>query len=440
MFMRNEYVVLRKEVFGGIAFHKKTGTTIELDTEGQYLLGTLSQPKRIEDMTAEMVKIFQRTYSECEIEQFIRDLTERGFINKNVKKEGYPKDFVPIIHKRDCEAADLFGLSAPETVHLTLTKKCNLQCHLCYETKEDTPEMPKDAIFALIDKLSEMKVFQLAIGGGEPFLRADIFEIIKYCKKKGIVPNITTNGTLIDSHTVKRIKHVVGGVSVSLNGYSSKTNIGRDPSSFNDAVLGLKRLLAADIPTGVNVLVSNDSLSYLEDTFQFLKNLGVNWINVLRLKPRLRDRHFNHYMLSQDDLKILKNVLDCWTGLVNINVDTALTCLMYTIPIQQLRETAVYGCVAGIRFCTIDCDGAVYPCSFFKDSTYLVGNILSQDFQEMWQNSDTFKKFRKMRERLKGKCNDCKIKEYCGGCRSIALAYNKDFYGEDTSCIKNIGG
>lgn len=440
MFIRSEDVVLRKEVFGGMAFHKKTGTTIELDEEGEYLLETLDQPKRIEDLIWEISTVFQRKCSEYEIEKFISDLTEMGFINKGMKEECYRKDFTPITHKRDCAADDIIGLSAPETVHLTLTKKCNLSCSLCYETKKDVPEMSKGAIFALIDKLAKMRVFQLAIGGGEPFLREDIFDIIEYCQKKGIVPNITTNGTLIDSSFIKRMGHSVGGVSVSLNGYSSETNIGRDPNSFDDAVQGMKRLLAAEIPTGVNVLVSKKSLPYIEETFCFLKGLGVKWINVLRLKLGQRNMHLNQYVLSKDDLKILKKVLDRWNGLVNINVDTALTFLMCTVPTQQLREKAVYGCVAGIRFCTIDCNGDVYPCSFFKDSRYIAGNVLNGDFEEMWLNSDIFKTFREMGKRLKGRCKDCRIKECCGGCRSIALAHNTDFYGEDEACIKNIGG
>ena len=74
MFIRNEYVVLRKEGFGGIAFHKKTGTTIELDKEGQYLLETLDQPKIIEDLMCEMANAFQKEYSECELAKLINSV------------------------------------------------------------------------------------------------------------------------------------------------------------------------------------------------------------------------------------------------------------------------------------------------------------------------------------------------------------------------------
>jgi radical SAM protein with 4Fe4S-binding SPASM domain len=162
----------------------------------------------------------------------------------------------------------------------------------------------------------------------------------------------------------------------------------------------------------------------------------VKWINVLRIKPGQSDEHFGQHLLSADDLKNLKKVLDHWSGRMTINVDTALTCLMYTVPTELLKENAVYGCVAGIRFCTIDCNGDVFPCSFFKDSKYIAGNVLTNDFQELWLNSNIFKKFREMRKSLKGRCKDCSTKEYCGGCRSIVLKQNKDFYGEDEACIK----
>jgi len=85
MFIRSKDVVLRKEVFKGMAFHKKKiGITIELDSNGQYLLETLDPPKRIEYLLREMLKVFQRKYSECEIEKFIISLTEMGFINRDV--------------------------------------------------------------------------------------------------------------------------------------------------------------------------------------------------------------------------------------------------------------------------------------------------------------------------------------------------------------------
>ncbi len=432
MFVRSENVTLRREIFGGMAFHIKNGTTIELDREGEYLLETLSRPQKIRDLVQEMSKEFQREISEGEIEAFTANFIKMGFVKKGTHRGN--SDL--IVHDEAWWAGDNSCLCAPETVHFMVTNRCNLSCPLCYENKEGKTEMPKSAIFALIDKLAEMKVFQLAIGGGEPFLREDIFEIIEYCRKKRIVPNVTTNGTLVNDYVIKKIRHKVGGISVSLNGYSSDTNFGRDTKGFDDMVRGMRLLLAGGIPTGANVLVTHESLHYLHRTFDFLKKSGVKWVNVLRPKSGQGNAPVARYILSRRELSELKRVLNLWTYNLPLYVDTSLTCLMHTVPIQMLRENAVYGCVAGTRFCTIDCNGDVYPCSFFKNTEYLAGNVLEKDFQDIWLNSEIFIKFRKMGERLRGKCRSCGIRDYCGGCRSLVLMQSNDFYGEDEMCIK----
>ena len=442
MFVRDPQVIIREESFGGMAFNPKTGTTIELDHEAQYLLNILGHPIEIDNLSSIISNEFHRDVSNTELSKVIVSLTDLGFVKEVKKNKKQNNKLVPRLNRKGqmLSIKSQTFLHAPESVHLTVTTKCNLDCPLCYETNKDKSEMPKEAIFALINKLAGMKVFQLALGGGEPFLREDIIDIIKYCSSQGIIPNITTNGTLINKATIEQLKNKVGGISVSMNGYSSETNMGRDPESFNDSVSGLKRLLKADIPTGVNVLVSNKNVQYLEDTFIFLTGLKVRWVNVLRLKSGFNTNHLDQYLLSKNDLIRLKKVLDRWDGILKINVDTALTCLMHTMLEQRLRENAVYGCVAGTRFCTIDCDGNVYPCSFFKGSEYKAGNILNDDFQEIWLKAPSFKKFREMKKRLKGKCGICRIKDYCGGCRSIVLGNKNDFYAEDTACFKDIGG
>jgi len=442
MFIRDEHVISRREYFGGMAFHKKSGTTIELDKEAQYLMEVLGSPHEIGSLSRKMSETFQKEISKREIGAIIKDLENIGFVTENIKGVCPENDSIPRFNKKEIGMDKITGLSAPETVHLTITKKCNLDCPLCYETNKNVPDMRKEEIFTLIDKLAQMKVFQLAIGGGEPFLREDVCEIIEYCDMKGVVPNITTNGTLINDGIIRKIKNGVGGVSVSLNGYSPETNIGRDKRFFDDAVHGIKLLLEAGIPTGINFLVTNESLKYVNETFSFLKKMGVKWITVIRLKPGQvnENERLTRYLLSKEDLKNLKRVLDCWSRLARINVDTSFTCLMYDVPIRRLKEKAVYGCVSGIRFCTIDCNGDVYPCSFFKDKKFMAGNVLKDDFQYLWLHSDIFKKFRNMREKLKGKCSNCGIKNYCGGCRSIALNTSNDFYEEDTACIHHVGG
>ncbi|MCL2147288.1 MAG: radical SAM protein, partial [Synergistaceae bacterium] len=86
--------------------------------------------------------------------------------------------------------------SAPLDAHFAITTRCNMFCKGCYNTRQEdeAKDISVDMAKAVIDKLSDMGVFSLSFGGGEPALHPNIFEIAAYAREKQILPNITTNG------------------------------------------------------------------------------------------------------------------------------------------------------------------------------------------------------------------------------------------------------
>ena len=50
-----------------------------------------------------------------------------------------------------------------------------------------------------------MEVFQVNFGGGEPFLREDILEILEHAHERGITTCVSTNGTVLDSDLVDEL-------------------------------------------------------------------------------------------------------------------------------------------------------------------------------------------------------------------------------------------
>jgi radical SAM protein with 4Fe4S-binding SPASM domain len=430
-FQRDGNVSLRREHFGGMAFHRANGTTVEFDREGEYLLEMLCVSKTVANLKSELSHEFNKRFTDEELYGFLDELRVMGFVKTtDAVEKCTPNNINHDAWHIHCNN----HLAVPETVHLSITNRCNLNCPCCYVKGGTNDEMTTKDIFRLIDKLAKMRVFQLAIGGGEPLLRNDIFKILDYCNRKNIVPNITSNGTLVDEDIIKKIKRDVGQINISLNGYSSKTNCGRDVTSFGPAMRGLKMLLSCGVPAGVNVLVTRESLLYLHNTLKFLSGIGVKRVNVLRPKPSRGISKFANYELCRNDLDELQNILNAWQGVLYVTVDSSLTCLMRDIHATELHKNAVYGCTGGTRFCTIDSNGDVYPCSFLKAKEHFAGNVLLDDFRDIWANADIFNRLRKKRQKLKGKCNTCRIKNYCGGCRSVALDQSGDFYGEDRGC------
>lgn len=82
---------------------------------------------------------------------------------------------------------------APELVDLKITDFCDKKCGFCYQESTIEGKHAKfHHISAIIDILTRLKVFELAIGGGEPTSHPDFISILEYCKWNNIVPNFTT--------------------------------------------------------------------------------------------------------------------------------------------------------------------------------------------------------------------------------------------------------
>ncbi|HZX44492.1 MAG TPA: radical SAM protein [Candidatus Nanoarchaeia archaeon] len=415
LYVRSKETILRKEFFGGIAFNKKKAITIELDEEGFYLLSILDKPITIKNIALKLSSTFGRIFSFKEIQSNLELLQQQGFIgNKPFSKSKGGPDNLPQL-----SSGSTF-LSAPETVHLSITGKCNLHCAFCYG-KSDTPDLSTAQIFSLIDELSSMSVFQLAIGGGEPFLRKDIFKIINYCRQKNIVVNLTTNGALLTDFTARNIKNKVGQVNLSYN---------EDPTGQFKRALDI--LLKNKINTGINLLITKDILSRLSLVIEEMLSYKIAKIIILRPKPCPNKNWYEKNRLTKSELLELKRILNKYSQ--GINVDCSLTCLMHDISPEELRENAVYGCVAGARFCTIRNNGDVYPCSFFSTEEFCAGNVVDSGFGIIWQKTQIFKKFREMNRYTKGGCASCRIRDYCKGCRSVILEAEQDFYSQDKEC------
>lgn len=418
--VRNNETILRKEFFGGIAFNTKRAITLELDKEAFYLLSILKNPSTLDSLKVQLCKKFSRDFSDSKINQILDTFIQQEFIESKRATQSIEKVKIFLVNDGLTKT-----LSAPETVHLSITGRCNLNCRFCY-SKSKTDDLSTAEIFSLIDELSSMGVFQLAIGGGEPFLRKDIFDIVDYCKQKNVVANITSNGSLITDDICRKIRNKVGQVNISYN----------EAFAANKFKNAISILFTNNIRTGVNLLVTKKVLTDLDNIVKRLLNENIVKIIILRPKPCDNKDWYKENRLKKKELFELKYILDKYNN-NRINVDCSLTCLMHDIPKQELKEKAVYGCVAGIRFCTIKNNGDVFPCSFFNTKKFLAGKILSYGFKTIWQKSERFKKFRKMNNHIGGYCSSCEIRDYCKGCRRIVLESEKNFYSEEIECPKD---
>src|SRR3954465_4756686 len=137
---------------------------------------------------------------------------------------------------------DLFerGLDAPICLTWELTYACNLSCVHCLSSsgRRDPRELPTAEAGGVIDTLGRMQVFYVNIGGGEPTVRPDFWELVEYATEHHVGVKFSTNGVKITPEVARRLAGSdYVDVQISLDGATAEVNDHvRGPGSYDTAI------------------------------------------------------------------------------------------------------------------------------------------------------------------------------------------------------------
>lgn len=353
-----------------------------------------------------------------------------------------------------------FTSGAPFQVVWDVTYACNLHCKHCYATagKPWKDELTTEEAKHAIDIFDRAGVTIIAFSGGEPLVRSDIMQLTKYAADKGIYVAVATNGTLITKKKAKELKEAgVQFAQISLDGIDAKTHdaFRRIKGAFDKTVEGIKNAVAEGFFVEISTTVTRYNYKQIPDIVQFSEDLGADWFMAYNFVPTGRGKDMFEMDLSPDEREEALKML--WSELKSgrkINVlstapQFARVALQHeeeenekVVPTHfynpkfagQLVNLAEFigGCGAGRFYMSMRANGDLQPCVFFP---LKVGNILKDDFEEMWKHSKVLQELRN-KDMLHG-CNTCDYRYYCGGCRARAYAYTGDYLAPDPGCINN---
>lgn len=141
------------------------------------------------------------------------------------------------------------GLDAPICLTWELTYACNLSCVHCLSSsgRRDPNELSTEQCKSIIDELQRMQVFYVNIGGGEPTVRSDFWELVDYATDHQVGVKFSTNGVKIDKKVAARLAASdYVDVQISIDGATAEVNDAvRGPGSFAMAERALANLKEA---------------------------------------------------------------------------------------------------------------------------------------------------------------------------------------------------
>ena len=327
-----------------------------------------------------------------------------------------------------------FGLDAPICLTWELTYACNLSCVHCLSSsgRRDPRELTTEECFAVIDELERLKVFYVNIGGGEPMLRADFFEILEYASAHNVGVKFSTNGTFIDQAAARRLASMdYLDIQISIDGADASVNdLVRGEGSFAAARQAMDNLAEAEFgPFKISLVVTRHNVDQLDEFKAIADSYGAQ-LRVTRLRPSGRGvDSWDELHPTQEQQRTLYHWILGRPDVLTGDSFFHLSALGESLPGLNL-------CGAGRVVCLIDPVGDVYACPFVIHDEFLAGNIRDEGgFTKVWRESDLFLSLREPES--EGACTSCGSYDACqGGCMASKFFVGLELTDPDPECVK----
>jgi len=417
-------VVLRNETFGGLILCKN-GKRYYLNKKHYLtLLGILGRNRA--DIFNDIRKIDEKSNAG----------EEKEIINESLALNilGTKKSNGKLIENKLIGAKTL---TFPKIVYLEVTNMCNLNCKHCYSEagEKKGAELSTTHIKQLITDLAKHGAEFLSIGGGEPLLRPDLNEIIKYSINSGIEVELVTNGTLIDREKIKELKKTgLKYIQVSLDGFNSVTyDLIRGKDYFDKVVSTIKKLSKNFIVT-VSTVVTKINYKNIEKIVDLSEKSGAKYFRVVKLMSAGRAKKAQLFVSEQEIHNILNKLKKISLSKRKIAIEFDENLLQPKRKAIPWLHAGIYGCSAGRSTCNIDSIGNVYPCSFLQSKELLCGNIKEKQLYTIWVDSEILQQFRNITS-VGAPCKTCNWLNTClGGCRADAYSKTGKINGGNKNC------
>ena len=330
------------------------------------------------------------------------------------------------------------GLDAPICLTWELTYACNLQCVHCLSSsgQRDPRELTTAEAKQVLDELRDLQVFYINIGGGEPMVRRDFFELLEYSIANGIGVKFSTNGAFIDAEKARRLAAMdYLDIQISLDGIDAVTNDAvRGPGSYEMARRAMDNLAAANFgPFKISVVVTRHNVDQLDEFKALADSYGAQ-LRITRLRPSGRgaDTWHDLHPTNAQQRQIYNWLMAHGDNVLTGDSFFHLNALGDALPGLNM-------CGAGRVVCLIDPIGDVYACPFVIHDEFKAGSVRDEGgFSHVWKQSPLFLELREPQSA--GACSSCGSYDACqGGCMAAKFFTGLPLDGPDPECVTGHG-
>ncbi|MFH1510353.1 MAG: radical SAM protein [Candidatus Woesearchaeota archaeon] len=202
----------------------------------------------------------------------------------------------------------------PLYVNLQVTNRCNMGCRFCFLGEHPDgvlPDLPTETIQHMIDKVAAGGARIINYTGGEPLLRPDITEIIRYGKEKGLKTILSTNGILL-KNKMQGLCEYLDWICLPLDGYDSESHdmVRGRKGHFYEITRLLHDLRDCNCSIKINTMVCKKNLANIQDIGSLLDKHSVGKWKLFQFSARGKaEKLRQEYEISDHEFLSTKSLL-----------------------------------------------------------------------------------------------------------------------------------
>jgi len=323
---------------------------------------------------------------------------------------------------------------AIDSCQIDLTKNCNLTCSFCRQANEaDLPDsMSFEQWSSVIGQLRGMNCKMVAFAGGEPLMHRDFLSIISLATDTIEDVYVLSNGTLITKKIAAQLaERKIKGLQVSLDALNPALHdkIRGKTGTWEKATRGIRHAIDVGVPVTIRTTVYGENVQEAIPLLEFAHEIGARIYGIRRVVPTGRGASVD--LLKPDELRALFISLADRANELKMRLSLGDPFSRSLLNERAFIEGKIGGCSVGLNIMYIAQDGSVLLCPCLP---IYCGDVKQSSVKSIWSDAKAYSVARSLRANLQGKCEKCKYKFQCGGCRASAFYSTGNICGEDPGC------
>ncbi len=345
--------------------------------------------RHILDQTALHVKQIIPVFSKKRI---VRDI---GTIYRTLRQIAYREEVTTDVHYMSIgEYAE--AMKAPHRMDLmvsAMTKNgrwhCNQKCVHCYAADQihaGEEELSTESWKEILDKCREAGIPQVTFTGGEPTMREDLIELIRYAR--WFLSRLNTNGICLTKEYCRALREAELD-SVQITFYSHDLRVHEQlvgAAHFDETAAAIDNALAEGLSVSINTPLCTLNRDYLR-TLAYLREKGVIYVTCSGLitTGNAAGEASERLQLSGEELEqILREaVAYCHENGMEIAFTSPGWIAQSVFDELNIPSPSCGACLSNMA---VTPGGNVVPCqSWLSDEP--LGNTLKDDWQTIWESA-----------------------------------------------------